>query len=102
MAGIMRIRYSRMGKWLMASCVQAGVPGSLEFLPGMSERISQFRGQTVYRVVTVLQPPFMQYNATTSEYRRTVQLDQQDVETFLRMQRFAINMRNFTRKKENK
>ena len=89
-------------KWI-TSCVQAGVPGSLDFLPGMSELISQFRGQTVYRVVTVLQPPFMQYNATTSEYRRTVQLDlQQDVDTFLRMQRFAINMRNFTRKRENK
>jgi len=46
----------------------AGVPGEMKFKAGMEDAISQFRAKTVYRVVTVIQPPFMQWNETTKKY----------------------------------
>ena len=43
----------------------AGVPAEMSFNSGMEEKIRLFDSKKVYRIVTVQQPPFMQWNATT-------------------------------------
>jgi len=51
-----------LGTW------SAGIPGKIMFKPGMEDEIVKFRAKTVYRVVTVIQPPFMMWNDTTKKY----------------------------------
>jgi len=47
----------------------SGTPeGTMKFNAGMEETIVKFRAKTVYRVVSVIQPPFMFWNETTKKY----------------------------------
>jgi hypothetical protein len=40
------------------------MPSYLDYNPGMKAKLADFRARTVYRVVTVLQAPFMMKDAT--------------------------------------
>ena len=48
-----------VGTWM------AGVPAEMSFNSGMEDKIRLIDTKMVYRIVTVQQPPFMQWNATT-------------------------------------
>jgi hypothetical protein len=41
-----------------------GLPPSLAYKAGMESKLSDYRARTVYRIVTVLQAPFMMKDAT--------------------------------------
>ena len=43
----------------------AGVPAEMSFNSGMEDKIRLIDTKMVYRIVTVQQPPFMWWNATT-------------------------------------
>ena len=77
----------------------SGIPGTMKFKPGMEEQIIKFRAKTVYRVVTVVQPPFMLWNETTRKYdRHSMELvDQEDVEMYLSFKRMTMPMQNKTK-----
>ena len=69
----------------------SGTPGTMKFKAGMEEKIVQFRAKTVYRVVTVVQPPFMLWNETTSKYKVDV-VREEDVEYYLKWKRLTMTM----------
>ena len=47
----------------------AGVPSEFSFNPGMEDEISKKDYWKVYKIVSVIQPPFMQWNETTRKYQ---------------------------------
>ena len=47
-----------MGTW------RAGIPSEMDFENGMEDEIAMFKATRVYRIVSVIQPPFMQWNET--------------------------------------
>ena len=47
-----------MGSWI------AGVPSEFDFDPGMEDEIAMFNTKRVYKIVSVIQQPFMQWNDT--------------------------------------
>ena len=47
-----------MGSWI------AGAPSEFDFDPGMEDEIAMFNTKRVYKIVSVIQPPFMQWNET--------------------------------------
>ena len=51
-----------VGTWM------PGVPSEFNFNAGMEDQISLFKAKKVYKIVSVIQPPFMQWNETTREY----------------------------------
>ena len=51
-----------IGTWM------PGVPSEFNFNAGMEDQISLFKAKKVYKIVSVIQPPFMQWNETTREY----------------------------------
>ena len=87
-----------LGTW------SAGIPGKMMFKPGMEDEIIKFRAKTVYRVVTVIQPPFMMWNDTTSKYGRpkAALVSEEDLELFLIFRRFSMNMANISKPLKNK
>ena len=42
----------------------AGIPSVMDFESGMEEEIAMFKATRVYKIVSVIQPPFMQWNET--------------------------------------
>ena len=48
-----------MGTWT------AGIPSMMDFENGMEDEIAMFKATRVYKIVSVIQPPFMQWNETT-------------------------------------
>ena len=42
----------------------AGVPSEIDFDPGMEDEIAMFNTKRVYKIVSVIQQPFMQWNDT--------------------------------------
>jgi len=46
----------------------AGIPAEFSFEPMMEEKIALYKAKKVYRVVSVIQPPFMQWNETLKKY----------------------------------
>jgi len=62
------ITSGKVGKREDVGTWSAGTPGAMNFKPGGEDKIVQFRAKTVYRVVTVVQPPFMHWNETTKKY----------------------------------
>jgi len=53
---------SDVGTWM------PGVPSEFSFNAGMEDQISLFKAKKVYKIVSVIQPPFMQWNETTQKY----------------------------------
>ena len=47
-----------VGTWV------SGIPAEMEFEKGMEKEIAMPRKKRVYKIVTVIQPPFMQWNET--------------------------------------
>ena len=47
-----------VGSWI------AGEPSEFDFDPGMEDEIAMFNTKRVYKIVSVIQPPFMQWNET--------------------------------------
>ena len=47
-----------MGTWV------SGIPTEMEFEKGMENEIAMPKKKRVYKIVTVIQPPFMQWNET--------------------------------------
>ena len=45
----------------------AGTPGIMKFKSGMETELSRFNAKTVYRFVTVIQPPFMMKNLSAED-----------------------------------
>ena len=43
----------------------AGIPSMMDFENGMEDEIAMFKATRVYKIVSVIQPPFMQWNETT-------------------------------------
>ena len=54
---------TEVGTW------SSGIPGNMTFKPGMAENIVKLRAKPLYKVVTVIKPPFMQWNETTSKFQ---------------------------------
>ena len=50
-----------MGTW------KAGIPAMMDFENGMENEIAMFKATRVYKIVSVIQPPFMQWNETLSK-----------------------------------
>ena len=42
----------------------AGIPSEMDFESGMEDEIAMFKATRVYKIVSVIQPPFMQWNET--------------------------------------
>ena len=42
----------------------AGIPAEMDFESGMEDEIAMFKATRVYKIVSVIQPPFMQWNET--------------------------------------
>ena len=42
----------------------AGMPSLMDFENGMEDEIAMFKATRVYKIVSVIQPPFMQWNET--------------------------------------
>ena len=42
----------------------AGMPSVMDFENGMEDEIAMFKATRVYKIVSVIQPPFMQWNET--------------------------------------
>ena len=49
----------------------SGIPGTLNLNPEIEEKISQPKAKKVLRVVTVVHPPFIQWNETTSKIKHS-------------------------------
>lgn len=88
----------QIGKW------SAGAPGNMMWMNGGEEKINQFRAKNVYRVVSVLQPPFLLFNETTSKYGMTRQnvplveyVKEEDVEIYIMFKRMAMSIHNKTK-----
>ena len=41
------------------------MPSVMDFESGMEDEIAMFKATRVYKIVSVIQPPFMQWNETT-------------------------------------
>ena len=41
-----------------------GIPAEMDFESGMEDEIAMFKATRVYKIVSVIQPPFMQWNET--------------------------------------
>ena len=48
----------------------SGIPGTMNLEVGMEEKLVQHRAKKILRVVTVIQPPFIQWNVTTSKIKK--------------------------------
>ena len=48
-----------LGTWV------SGIPTEMEFEKGMENEIAMSKKKRVYKIVSVIQPPFMQWNETT-------------------------------------
>ena len=53
-----------VGTWV------SGIPTKMEFEKGMENEITRPKKKRVYKIVSVIQPPFMQWNETLSKYFR--------------------------------
>jgi len=62
------IKSGKIAKREQIGIWSAGVPGNMAWKNGGEEKINQFRAKNVYRVVSVLQPPFLLFNETTKKY----------------------------------
>ena len=51
----------------------AGIPAEFSFEPMMEEKIALYKAKKVYRVVSVIQPPFMQWNETLSKQLQSIE-----------------------------
>ena len=70
----------------------------MSFNSGMENKLTAFRAKTIYRVVTVIQAPFMQWNATTSKFHNRMSnefVDEEDLEMYLNFKR--LTMKNDTK-----
>ena len=47
-----------VGMWM------PGNPSSFSFEPGMEQELMLFKARQIYRIVSVIQPPFMMWNET--------------------------------------
>ena len=45
----------------------SGIPSRMEFENGMEDEIAMIRTKRVYKIVSVIQAPFMQWNETSSK-----------------------------------
>ena len=50
-----------LGTWV------PGIPTEMEFEKGMQKEIAMPKKKRVYKIVSVIQPPFMQWNETLSK-----------------------------------
>ena len=51
-----------LGTWV------PGIPTEMEFEKGMQKEIAMPKKKRVYKIVSVIQPPFMQWNETEQKY----------------------------------
>ena len=51
----------------------AGFPSEFSFEPEMEEKIGFYKDKKVYRVVSVIQPPFMQWNENLSKQLQRIE-----------------------------
>ena len=51
----------------------AGVPSDFSFDPMMEEKVASYSAKKVYRIVSVIQPPFMLWNETLSKHLQRVE-----------------------------
>ena len=51
----------------------AGIPAEFSFEPMMEEKIALYKAKKVYRVVSVIQQPFMQWNETLSKQLQSIE-----------------------------
>ena len=52
-----------MGTWV------SGIPTKMEFEKGMENEIAMPKKKRVYKIVSVIQPPFMQWNETLRKHK---------------------------------
>ena len=50
-----------------------GNPSSFAFEPGMEEALTLFKAKQIYRIVSVIQPPFMMWNETKRKFAKAKQ-----------------------------
>ena len=48
-----------VGTWI------PGIPSEMHFVNGMEDEITKLKTKRVYKIVSIIQPPFMQWNETT-------------------------------------
>ena len=58
---IVKFISNTVGTWM------SGIPSRMEFESGMEDEIVMNRKTIVYKIVSVIQPPFMQWNETLSK-----------------------------------
>ena len=58
-----KVLSSPVGTWM------SGIPSVMDFEEGMEHEISMIKTSRVYKIVTVIQPPFMQWNETLRKKR---------------------------------
>ena len=51
-----------------------GNPSSFAFEPGMEEALTLFKAKQIYRIVSVIQPPFMMWNETKRKFAKANQI----------------------------
>ena len=61
-----KVLSSPVGTWM------SGIPSVMDFEKGMEHEISMIKTSRVYKIVTVIQPPFMQWNETLRKKRSNI------------------------------
>lgn len=79
---IIKFLSSFVGTWM------SGIPSVMDFEKGMQDEISMIKTNRVYKIVTVIQPPFMQWNETLRKTNCNILLHEnhdiyRDVQFFL-------------------